>query len=564
MKHIHPSSLKAVWALTKPYWVSAERWIALALLAVIIALNLGEVYLNVLFNDWNNDFYNSFQTVNKTAFAQALIRFSCLATIFIIVAVYKTYLNQMLRIKWRKWMTTDYLANWLGKQNYYRMQLFGGKLDNPDQRISDDIEQFIALTLGLSLGLLSAVVTLFSFLHILWKLSGDLSFTIGTTPITIPGYMVWVAIVYAIIGTWITFKIGQPLRRLNFEQQHFEANFRFSLVRLRENTESIAFYKGEPQESAIFHTRFGQVVDNFWQIMKRQKMLNWFTSGYGQIAVIFPFVVAAPRFFAKQIQLGGLMQTASAFGHVQGALSFIIDSFTSIATWEAVIERLSGFTHSIELAEAHATPPAGFLHTTIPDKIINAQNLTLKLPNGKILLSDLNLTLKPGDSLLITGASGVGKSTVLRALSGLWPFVEGSLSVPEHATMLFLPQKPYLPLGSLASVLSYPSATPANDDDLCAMLQLCKLEKLVDALHHTENWSHMLSLGEQQRIAFARILLTKPDFVFMDEATSAVDEALEVHLYNLLKEKLPNTAIVSVGHRSTLKQWHKNELHLGA
>lgn len=530
------------------------------LLSVIIGLNLGEVYINVLLNKWNNDFYNALQAVDKNAFVAALIRFSYLAGIFIIIAVYKTYLNQMLRIKWRRWLTGHYLADWLGKRNYYRMQLFGGKADNPDQRISEDIEQFIQLTLGLSLGLLSSVVTLFSFLNILWGLSGALEFEVYGTHIYIEGYMVWVALVYAVIGTWITMKIGRPLVLLNFNQQRFEADFRFSLVRFRENSESIAFYKGEAREKENFMKRFSSVVDNFWQIMLRQKILNWFISGYGQIAVIFPFIVAAPRFFAGKIQLGGLMQTASAFGQVQGALSYIIEAYTSIATWKAVIERLDGFNHSIKQAEDTNMPEA--LLKTNADSI-KAENLSVFLPDGRKLLEGVNLDIGRGSSLLITGASGTGKSTLLRALAGLWPFVEGGCALPQSTAMLFLPQKPYLPLGTLREVLCYPLAADISDEELREALSLCRLGQLSGRLDEFDQWSHILSLGEQQRVAFARILIMKPDFIFMDEATSALDEDAEESLYSMLKDKLPQAAIISVGHRSSLRRWHETEKALG-
>ena len=443
------------------------------------------------------------------------------------------------------------------------MQIFGSKTDNPDQRISEDIEQFIQLTLGLSLGLLSAVVTLFSFLMILWGLSGPLDFEMFGTAISIPAYMVWVALVYAVIGTWLTVKIGRPLVRLNFDQQRYEADFRFSLVRLRENSESVAFYKGEAQEQENFLTRFGSVVGNFWQIMRRQKKLNWFTSFYGQIAIIFPFIVAAPRFFAGKIQLGGLMQTASAFGQVQGSLSYIVDSYASIAAWRAVIERLSGFNYSIRHAENSQVAASGFERKIGSTNAIEANDLMISLPDGRALLEHIDLSIKAGDSLLITGPSGVGKSTLLRALAGLWPFVHGRLTMPESAAMLFLPQKPYLPLGTLKVALCYPDAPDADDAALREVLALCQLAHLSDRLDAVEQWSYVLSLGEQQRVAFARVLLKRPDFLFLDEATSALDEDAEAQFYALLKSRLPNMAIVSVGHRSTLRQWHAAEKRLG-
>jgi putative ATP-binding cassette transporter len=551
---------QTLWQLVIPYWKSSERWRAYLLLVAIVGLNLGEVYINVLLNQWNTDFYNSLQAVDKNAFVQAIIRFSYLAGIFIVIAVYRTYLNQMLQIKWRRWLTTQYLTDWLGKQNYYRMQLFGGGTDNPDQRISEDVDQFIQLTLSLSLGLLSAVVTLFSFLAILWQLSGVLAFEVQGMAIAIPGYMVWVALVYSLIGTWITFKIGRPLVRLNFDQQRYEANFRFSMVRLRENSESIAFCKGEAQEQVNFLERFTAVIGNSWQIIKCQKRLNWFDSGYGQIAIIFPYVVIAPRFFAGKTQLGGLMQTASAFGQVQGALSYIINSYTDIAAWKAVIERLQGFNNSIRQTKDSYVPRDGFKLYMADEKLIKANNMTIKLPDGRTLLEHIDLNIKPSASLLITGASGTGKSTLLRTLANLWPFVEGQLTMPTSATMMFLPQKPYLPLGTLRQVICYPNPPEAEDEKLRDVLSFCQLDKLAGDLDETKQWSHILSIGEQQRIAFARIILVKPDFIFMDEATSALDETSEAQLYEMLKSCLPDAAIISVGHRKSLRVWHKTEV----
>jgi putative ATP-binding cassette transporter len=557
---------RTLWQLVAPYWRSGERWVARLLLAVIVALNLGEVYINVLLNQWNNDFYNSLQAVDKAAFMQAIIRFSYLAASIIAIAVYKIYLRQMLQIKWRRWLTAKYLTDWLGMQNYYRMQLFGSSTDNPDQRISEDIEQFLRLTLVLSLELLNAVVTLFSFLLILWRLCGSFDFTIHGKLFSVPGYMVWVALVYALIGTWITLKIGRPLIRLNFDQQQFEANFRFSMVRLRENSESIAFYKGETQERANFMGRFAAVMDNFRQIIKRQKLLTWFTSGYSQIAIIFPYVVAAPRFFAHQIQLGGLMQIASAFERVQQSLSYIINAYSNtipepnIATWKAVTDRLKGFNTSIKQAEDSHIQSDKFQRHLTEERLIKADDIAIKLPDGRILLEHINLHIKPGDSLLVTGPSGAGKSTLLRALAGLWPFVEGQITLPASASMLFLPQKPYIPLGNLRQALCYPYAPDAEDARLKEALSLCGLAQLADSLDTpATQWPHVLSVGEQQRVAFARAFLARPDFIFLDEATSALDEASEARLYETLQSRLPHTAIVSVGHRSTLRAWHKTE-----
>ncbi len=557
--------IRDVWILTAPYWRSPEKVAAFVLLAVIVGLNLGEVYINVLLNKWNNDFYDALQNVDKKAFFAALVKFSWLAFFYIVVAVYKNYMNQMLRIRWRRWLTGSFLGRWLDKQNHYRMQLSGSPSDNPDQRISEDVGQFIELTLGLTLGLLSSIVTLFSFLFILWNLSGALMIPLGKFgQVNIPGYMVWFAMLYAIAGTWITSKLGRPLIRLNFDQQKFEADFRFSLVRFRENSEKIALYKGEEREKENFVTRFTSVFDNYWQIMKRQKTLTWFTSGYYQIATIFPFLVAAPRYFAKQIELGGLMQTASAFGRVQDSFSFIINAYTDIATWKAVVQRLNGFTATMDETTARSEDPASFKPIPANDGALNVKNMSVQLPGGEALLENVNLAINKGDTLLISGLSGSGKSTLLRVLAGIWPFAKGTLEIPKNATTLFLPQNPYLPLGTLRHALCYPFPTSSDDQTLRDLLTLCRLEHLTGRLHDVDNWAHVLSPGEQQRIAFARAILIKPDFIFLDESTSALDEATESYLYETLRKHLPNSTLVSVGHRHTLKAWHDKVFSLGA
>jgi putative ATP-binding cassette transporter len=550
--------LKNIWPLILPYWKSKEKWGAWLLLVTIIGLELGQVYIQVLFNNWNNDFYNALQNLDKAAFTKNIIRFSYLAVIFIVMAVYSLYLNQMLVIRWRRWLTDTYINRWLSKQNYYRMQLTTQDTDNPDQRISEDIAQFISLTLGLSLGLLSAIVTLISFTAILWTLSGPLDFQLGKTAIHIPGYMVWAALLYAMLGTWFTHLIGKPLVLLNFNQQRFEADFRFSMARFRENSENIAFYQGETQEKQGFTARFSSIFDNFWSIMKCQKRLTWFTSFYGQAAIIFPFLVSAPRFFTKQIHLGGVMQIANAFGRVQNSLSYIVNAYTSLATWKATSDRLITFNESMQQAEQYR----GFTPVHTNKAQIDAEDLTIKLPQGEVLLEKVQLRIPQTDSLLITGPSGCGKTTLLRTLAGIWPFAEGKLSLPAADRMLFLPQKPYLPLDTLRRVLSYPSGEDISDKVASALLELCQLTHLYARIDLSCNWSQMLSLGEQQRISIARVLLKKPDFVFLDEATSALDTPAESYLYQLLGSESPHTCLISVGHRSALQAWHTRELSI--
>lgn len=564
------TAFRDAWKLTAPYWRSSEKWVALGLLAVVISFTLGRVYINVRLNQWNNDFYNTLQDYKKDEFFSLIWVFTYLAFIYIIVAVYQVYLTQSLRIRWRRWLTSYYLDHWLNNQTYYRLQVEGNPADNPDQRISEDIIQFIDITLDMSLTLLEKVVSLCSFIMILWNLSGPANFVISGHSVHIPGYMVWAALFYSVAGTFVTRWIARPLIRLNFQQQQFEADFRFSLVRLREYGESVAFYKGEASEKDNFLKRFTSVFDNYWQIMRKQKTLGWFTNGYGQIANIFPYLVTAPAYFAKIINLGGMMQTASAFGEVQGALSIIIDAYVgfdtnvSIPRWVSVIERLSGFTRSIDRLEAAADHPDTFRaqRAATPDAVV-ASGLDVRLPSGEMLLKGISFSVEPGDALLIQGPSGCGKSTLLRTIAGIWPYAEGLLQIPANANAMFVPQKPYMPIGTLRQALVYPHLADFPDSVIRDLLPVCQLGHLAGRLDEFQAWNHILSLGEQQRVAFFRALLLKQDLIFLDEATSALDEKAEEYFYDLMRKKLPKAVIVSVGHRQTLKQWHDHVLDLG-
>jgi vitamin B12/bleomycin/antimicrobial peptide transport system ATP-binding/permease protein len=552
--------LRDAWAMAGPYWRSEDRWAARGLLVVVVALNLGIVYLNVLLNQWNNGFYNALQDKNYAIFVHQLVRFSWLAGLYIVVAVYQLYLNQMLQIRWRRWLTERYLQAWLADGAYFRMQLTAGQTDNPDQRIADDLQLFVSGTVGLAIGGLRAVVTLVSFVAILWGLSGSVTIPFGRSSFNLPGYMVWAALVYAIVGTWLTSRIGRPLVRLNFDQQRYEADFRFGLVRFRENAEGVALYHGEADELRGFRARFGAVVRNFWQIMRRQKRLTWFTSGYAQAAVIFPFLVAAPRYFRGAIHLGGLVQTATAFGQVQDSLSFIISSYTDIAAWRSVIERLLGFDRALEHVRSRAA--AGGIAFADGDAAhLALEDLEVDLPGGQRLIAGVNLSVGRGDSALLEGPSGAGKSTLIRAIAGIWPFGRGEIRVPRGARVLVLPQKPYLPIGSLRDVVSYPRpAGGVGDATLREALEVVGLSGLAGRLDEEGHWALQLSPGEQQRIAFARALVQKPDWLLLDEATSAVDEATEARLYRTVRARLPGTALFSVGHRGTLRPLHAREL----
>ena len=556
--------IRAAWGMAYPYWFSEDRWVARGLLLSVILLNLGIVFINVLLNKWNNKFYDALQYKDYRVFAQLLIRFCWLAGLYIVFAVYQLYLNQMLQIRWRRWLTDQYLGAWLAEGAYYRMQLTSGDVDNPDQRIEQDVPLFITSTLSLATGGLRTVVTLISFVAILWGLSGKLTLHLMGHAFAVSGYLVWAAILYALAGTWFTHRIGRPLVGLNFNQQRYEADFRFSLVRFRENAEGVALYHGEAGEFRNFRERFASIVRNWWDIMRQQKRLTWFTSGYAQAAVIFPIVMVAPRYFSGKILLGGLMQTAGAFGQVQDALSFVISSYTDIASWAAVIDRLSQFREDLDRTRV-GRATGNEIRRSDGDSYLKVNGVTLDLPDGQPLIANVNLSLGRGDNALLRGPSGAGKSTLVRAIAGVWPFGHGEIRLPSNARVLFLPQRPYLPIGTLRDVVSYPMPVDGVDDAvLSEALKAVDLPELAGRLAETGHWEIQLSPGEQQRIAFARALVHKPDWLFLDEATSAVDEATESRLYRMLRDRLPRTTVFSVGHRATLGSFHSRQLFVQA
>jgi vitamin B12/bleomycin/antimicrobial peptide transport system ATP-binding/permease protein len=558
------NTLAIIWRIAIPYFRSEDAWPGRLLLAAVIAIELATVGITVLLNQWNNRFYNALQDRNWDAFVYELLFFCVLAAIYIVLAVYQLYLNQWLQIRWRRWLTAGYLGHWLEGSNHYRMQLLGDAADNPDQRIAEDVRLFIERTLALTVGLLGAIVSLASFVVILWQLSNEAPLHLFGRTWSIPGYLVWAALLYSVIGTAITHLIGRPLIRLNFMQQRYEADFRFNLVRVRENGEQIALLGGETIERDRLMDRFGAVMRNWLAIMSRTKRLTFFTAGYGQVSSVFPVVVASPAYFAGLFQLGGLTQTASAFGSVQAALSYFITVYSQFAEWRAVIERLSGFDASIAAARAvQAAAPALKLERQKTADDIDAVGLEVRLPSGQPLVAVEDMTFAPGDRVLVNGPSGAGKSTLFRAIGGIWPFGSGSVTIPEGARVMVLPQRPYLPIGSLAAAVTYPAPPDQFEPTVIrSVLVAVGLPGFADRLTEEAHWNRMLSLGEQQRIALARAILHAPDFLFLDEATASLDEPAEAALYKLLYERLPRTTVVSIGHRSTLAAFHRRHLEL--
>ena len=546
------------WRLVVPYFRSEERWIAIALLVGAIGLTLASVEVTVAFSEWNRRFYDSLETKNEAAFWTEMVNFGWIAALAIAFGVARGLVSPYLRLRWRRWLTGHYLSHWLDGRGYYRIEL-ERKVDNADQRISEDLRLLGFYTMTLLLGLISAVATLVAFLIILWRLSGPMSLSFIGLDVVIPGYMVWAALIYAFLGTWLANLVGRRLIPLNFLQQRYEANFRFGLMRVRENAEGIALYRGEPRENAVLEEKFTDVFNNAWRVLVTETQLVFYQIGYGQLAIIFPYIVTAPRFFAGAITLGVVMQTAQAFGQVQSALSFFIDNYTNVAELRAVMDRLKGLQIAIE-----DKPPENITVGAEAGRTdVGISGLDLALPTGQTLLKDLNLTLPKGAWTLISGSSGSGKSTLFRALAGIWPFGHGRVLIPAGARVLFLPQKPYIPIATLRDAVKYPDeSSTANDAEIVQALEAARLGHLAGRLDEEAHWSNILSGGEQQRLAIARALVFKPDWLFLDEATASLDEANEAAVYSVLKERLPQATVVSIGHRPSLRQWHETRLDL--
>ena len=573
--------MRQVVHLSLPYFHSEERWRARGLLVAIVALNLAAVYMLVLLNEWNRVFYDALQNKDAGVFWTQLGRFTYLAMAFIVIAVYRFYLTQLLQVRWRAWMTRELMGRWLRGQAFYRMELgrYAGAAepdtdatglpqpgqrvpDNPDQRLQEDVNQFTTQTVSLSMGALNAAVTLVSFVGILWSLSGSFSFAVGGHDFTIPGFMVWMAVLYCGVGSVLTHYIGRPLIGLNFEQQKREADFRHHLVRVREYSEAIALDKGEAVEYRNLDGRFASVLANYLRLIRKQKQLVGFTNLFGQAATVFPMIISAPRFFSGAIQLGQLMQIATAFDRVQTALSWFVDNYDSLAAWRATTERLTSFEAALSKEnQAGALQLSAQPATNL--EVIEANDLSIQLPTGTTLLAHETLRATPGQHTLVQGPSGSGKSTLLRALTGIWPWATGSVALPERTAVI--PQRPYFPDGSLRDALAYPAPADAySDAQLHQALHDALLPELIDRLDERDNWTQKLSGGEQQRLAIARVLLKQPAWVLADEATSALDVPAEQTLYARLRAmtEAAGGALVSVAHRPSVTPFHHRSWRL--
>jgi putative ATP-binding cassette transporter len=570
--------IRQITILTDPYFTSREvgtvriwpfptvraqeRYIGTTILAIVVVMQFALVAISVRLSYWNRDWFNAIQERDAETFWRLLLTVWVFwVVVAVTMAIYQYAVRMTLDMRWRAWLTEHYTARWLSDATQYRMQVFGNQTDNPDQRIQEDVRKFTSLTLSLTLGILAQVSTLVSFSVILWTISAD--FTFPGTSVEVPGLLFWIALVYAVVATWVTHLIGRPLISLNFLQEKYEADFRFSLARMREYAEQVSLLRGEKAERASLGRQFGLVMDNFFRQVGVSKRLIAFTSFYDYSNSVVPYVIAAPFYFAGTIQLGVMTQTAGAFARVEGALSFFINAYQTLAEYKAVVDRLTSFEGSIDRARTAAkkTGEIALLDHDEPD--LRLEGLVVRLPDGAPIVRAERLSLEPGVSVLVAGPSGTGKSTLFRAVSGIWPFGEGAVKRPRGAEIMLLPQRPYLPGGTLRGAVAYPAAEDVYEDAaIIAALETVRLGHLAPLIGEDRIWAQTLSLGEQQRLAVARALLAKPDWLLLDEATAAMDEPTEEAIYRVLADALPDTTVVSIGHRSTLNAFHARRVDM--
>lgn len=552
------------WTLIKTYWQSGNRFYAYLYFSIIMFMTLTLVGVDVVFNHWYNYFYDALQAYDRNGAVRLLMIFFVIAAFYIVIAVYRYYISQLFGLRWRRWLTEQFIGRWLQKRTYYLIENFDDNTDNPDQRIQEDVGALVSNSIDLSIGLMSAIATFLAFIYILWKLSGVFPLSLGPLgTYQIPGYLVWVGVIYALIGTLLTIKLGRPLVALNFEQQRREATFRYAAVDLRTHSENIALYRGETHQKSILQRLLDRVLDNWLALVIRQKMLLWFTAGYNQLSVMLPLLVALPNYFDKVFLLGGLIQSLQAFNRVQDALSYLVNSYTQIASWRAICQRLTTFVNHMNEAEVNAEEKNKLVFKRHDANSIVSKALTVTTPQSEVLLQNINEEFVHGRHYLIKGVSGIGKSTFVRALSGIWPYSSGDVTFPRDKLVMYLPQRPYMPIGTLMESILFPDKQhPELEVQVPGILIKCNLEHLIPRLSESAAWSEQLSPGEQQRIAFARVLLHKPDWVFLDESTSMLDIANEKRVYHLLKSELPHCSIVSVGHRPTLDVYHDDVIDM--
>jgi len=571
--------VKDIWRLAYPYfrrrtpgeihlWFVGpvrmpENWIGLGLLASVVALEIGASYMAKLLNNWSQGFGDAIQQKDWPAFLVSLGDFALIVTPYIIVFSYNNYLNQVLQVRWRKSMTDDFVDRWLSPAQHFRMRLVAGPADNPDQRISEDIHQFVGNTMVLGIGFFGNLLRLAIFLQVLWVLSTAFPMTSFGLSFNIPGYLVWLAAIYAGLGTGITYLIGRRLVNLKYNQERFEANFRFGMARIRENSEQIALLGGETAERTVLGERYGSILGNVYGIVRLTLRLNFFSFFFSQFSAIFPYLLLGPAFFFGSATYGTLMRSVSTFGRVQDGLTWFADSFALLANYRAIVQRLTSFEAVMAASDAAAAVKPNIAIRATSAEAFAAEGVVVSLPDRTPLSSAPVFSLRSGDRVLLSGRSGSGKTTLLRAFSGVWPYGEGRIEVPDGTRTLVLPQRSYLPLGTLRQALSYPRTLDAYDDGAVRdVLGPVGLGHLANELDHADNWPQRLSGGEQQRLGVARAILSKPDWLFLDEATSALDVAAEVALYETLVHRLPGAGIVSITHGDTLDGFHNRRVEM--
>lgn len=549
--------VRRLWRLTRLYWTSPDAKRGGLLLALAVALELGTVSGTFVLADAQRRIFDALQDRDSGAFLQGIGLFLGFVLGFVLVSAYRIYVRQTLEIRWRRWLTGHLIGKWMNPHACCQMELLSAEADNPDQRIAEDVRNYVASALGLSLSLLAAVATLVSFAGLLWTLSGDWPIRVGGAEIRVPGFMMWVAIAYAALASWITHRVGRPLVPLNFDRLRFEADFRFGLVRFRENAEAIGLANGESCERDSAVDRFGRVVGNWWGLIRAQRNLTLFTTGIGQANTAVPLLVAAPGYFLGKLTLGRVAQTGIAYGQVSGALTWFVSAYQEIALWRASIERIVSFTEAIDSAQARIARPEAVRVDAGPREALRLDDLELTLPTGRVLLEGASGSIAAGDRVVVLGPSGAGQTTLLRAIAGHWPFGKGRIELPAGARMLFLSQRPYLPIASLRAAVSYPEPEGTfPDPKIREVLGLLGLASLAERLDETDHWEKRLSGGEQQRLAFARALLQEPGWLFLDDATAELDEEAEARAYALLAERLPKATVVSIAHRPAVARFH--------
>jgi len=555
---------RRAFALIHPYWTrSNEVGAAWALLISILGITLGLVYLNVEYNYWNRNFFNALERKDSSAFWVLIPQFFVLSVLTVAGGALQTYLTQMLQIRWRLWMTSDHLDNWLSGERYYRLEHDPKGTDNPDQRIAEDLKLLATSTVDLVLGFLHNTVTLVTFIAILWSVSSPIVLAAVGNGWSIPGDMVWAALAYAIIGSIATHFVGRPLISLRFQQERLEADVRYGLMRTREHAEGIALQRGEAAERQQIDGRIAGLNRNWRQIMVATFKLNTLSSAYAQVGVLLPYFLASPRYFSGTVTLGGLTQIAGAFDTVRSALSWFVFNYQALASWKASVDRLLTFEAALaKTAEEAAEHPGIAWRETASDRL-EARALAIALPDDTVILRAGNLTIEPGETLMLGGAPGSGKSTLLRTLAGIWPHGSGQVLVPSRYRMMFLPQKPYLPIGRLQDAVCYPSLPGTFPPErIRDVLVRVGLGNLCDRLDENQNWGQVLSGGEQQKLSIARAILHQPQWLFLDEATASLDEATEADLYQALVDGLPHTTIVSISHHRQLARFHHRLLSI--